>query len=565
MPDSSYLRHLPPVLWEEAPGEGEFSLGSALRVFEKILSGIPDGVPILHEKHTRAGDESHAHPAIGERIARLDRLFDPWSAPPEFLPWLASWVSLGFPELQGEQLWDEYQRRKATAEIGDIHRRRGLRSGLSALMDLHAVGGVRPRVALDDGSSLLLVHLESGVPAPVSSLATFRPVLEGMAAVVREGLMCPCCVTRGPDGSLFVGDRGLPQEVAFPHKRRVWRLSAAGQPDFDDGSPPLPRPLVPQQALGNVIGVVVRPAGGGRPETLFVLDHAGRIFSVPAPYTADTATAVTALSDTGPVHPLAMAIDGEGDLLVLDRRLPPGDPATPRVFVVRPAPLAVTVKELDGGVVKEPLSLFADEDGALVIGDGGDQLTTPPPGAGGGNLVRVVRGGTAAAAWTHTRLLPPDNPLVAPTAVARVGAGRLYVLDAGLKPFWPSATDAPFILRKAVPACVHLVETGPGAAGTLPITGPGHFVSPTGMAAQGEHLIVCDPGQGGSSGAALNDFRSRIQPFDINVVIHFTEADLSADPVTRKRQVNQAMGMINSTLDRHKPAHCRIRAVTRTD
>ncbi|MFE3940234.1 hypothetical protein ACFXPJ_42470, partial [Streptomyces goshikiensis] len=105
----------------------------------------------------------------------------------------------------------------------------------------------------------------------------------------------------------------------------------------------------------------------------------------------------------------------------------------------------------------------------------------------------------------------------------------------------------------------------PPAPPRAPPPPPPHFVSPTGMTAQGEHLIVCDPGQGGSSGTDLTDFRSRIQPFDINVVIHFTEADLSADPVKRKRQVNQAMGMINSTLDRHKPAHCRIRAVARTD
>ncbi|MCX4545582.1 phage tail protein [Streptomyces sp. NBC_01565] len=562
MSESSYLRYLPPVLWEDEPEDAGFSLGSALCVFEKILTGIPDDVPVLHEKHTPDGDESHAHLPIGELIARVDRLFDPWTTPPEFLPWLASWVSLRFPELQGLPLWDEYQRRKATAEIGRIHRRRGLRTGLNALMDLHAVGRVRPRVALDDGSCLLLVHLEAGVPAPVSSLATFRPVVEATAGVVREGLLCPCCVAQGSDGSLFVGDRGLPEALAFPHRRRVWRLGPAGQPDFDGGSPPLPRPLVPGQDLRNVIGVAVRPATAGQPETLFVLDQSGRIFSVPAPYTADSATPVTKLSDTGPVFPLAMAIDDKGDLLVLDRRLPPGEAATPRVFVVRPAPAAVTVNALDPAFVKEPLSLFVDGDGSLLVGDGGDQQTAPPPGSGGGNLVRVVR--SATAAWAHSRLLPPQNPLVAPTAVVRAGPDRLYVLDVGLKPYWPAATESPFILRKAVPACVHLVETGSGPATTLQVSEPGQFVSPTGMATQGEHLVICDPGQIGA-GAGLDDYRCRIQPFDINVIVHFTEADLSADRATRKREVSQAVGMIKSAFEQHKPAHCRFSEVTRTD
>ena len=43
MPDkSSYLRFLPPVLWEKEPPAPEFSLGGMLRIFEKILTGLDD-------------------------------------------------------------------------------------------------------------------------------------------------------------------------------------------------------------------------------------------------------------------------------------------------------------------------------------------------------------------------------------------------------------------------------------------------------------------------------------------------------------------------------------------
>ncbi|MFF8942168.1 phage tail protein [Streptomyces sp. NPDC014864] len=568
MPESSYLKYLPPVLWQDTPADAGFSLGSALCVFEKVLTGIDDGVPILHEKHTRAGDDSHTHRPIAERIAHLNRLLDPWATPEEFLPWLASWVSLRFPELQGRQLWDEYQRRKATAGISRTHRRRGLHSGLNALLELYSVGRVRPRVALDDGSCLFSARFDTGVPARVVTLPTFRPLLDATPAVVREGLMRPWCVAQGPDGAVFVGERGLPEDAALPHRRRVWRLDAAGRPDLA-GSPPVPRPLMPQQNLGQVVAVTVAPAGPGRSETLYVLEGSGRILSLPAPYTADSATVVTDLSSTDSVFPLAMSVDGGGDLLVLDRKLDPGEEATPRVFVVRPAPVGVTVKNLDPAVVREPLSLFVDRDGSLVIGDGGDQRAPLPRGSGGGNLVRVVRGDPH---WTHTPLLPPGNALVAPTAVTRVDADGLYVLDAGLRPFWPSATEDPFILLTALPACVHRVETadrGP-AATTLQVTEPGRFVNPTGMTAAGPHVIICDPGQIESPGIGLDGYRSRIQAFDINVVIHFCAGDLAgdpahpADPAEQRLELSRAVGTIKVLVEQHKPAHCRFCEVTMT-
>ena len=45
---SSYLRFLPPVLWQSEPDAPGFSLGAALRIFEKMLTGIDDDVPIRH-------------------------------------------------------------------------------------------------------------------------------------------------------------------------------------------------------------------------------------------------------------------------------------------------------------------------------------------------------------------------------------------------------------------------------------------------------------------------------------------------------------------------------------
>ena len=64
--------------------------------------------------------------------------------PRTFLPWLASWVALDFPTLQGEPLWDEYQRRKVTSQIAQVYRQRGLKSGLASYLDLYAVGPAGP-------------------------------------------------------------------------------------------------------------------------------------------------------------------------------------------------------------------------------------------------------------------------------------------------------------------------------------------------------------------------------------------------------------------------------------
>src|SRR4051812_1785058 len=106
---SSYLRYLPPAVWQDDDRGSGLSLGGWLRIVEKVLTGIPDGVPLPH------GD--HEHGAVTDVIGGIDTLFDPWRTPASFLPWLASWVALSFPTVQGQPIWDEYQQRRVTARI----------------------------------------------------------------------------------------------------------------------------------------------------------------------------------------------------------------------------------------------------------------------------------------------------------------------------------------------------------------------------------------------------------------------------------------------------------------
>ncbi|MGW3347191.1 phage tail protein [Nonomuraea rubra] len=549
---SGYLAYLPPVLWRDDPvpgapaqpgAEARLALGAMLRIFEKVATGIPDGVPLLHGDPETA----HEHQALTAEIAELHRLFDPWTTPAQFLPWLASWVALEFPTLQGRPLWEEYQRRKVTAEIAQIYRLRGRKAGLNQYLELYAVGTARPRVCVDDGTRLLGVVPRPGHLCEVTALVSQGPVVTG-AQVRSEGLTRPWCVAAGADGGLFVGDVGLPDGAPVPLPSRVWHLDAAGRYDLA-GTPSRPAPLAPDTPnLKDVMAIAVRPARDAAAETAYVLTRTGRLFAVPAPFRGVPATPVTTLSTTGtPVWMVAMTVDpATGDLLVLDRGGRPPQPAVPVIITVRPNPLAVTRTKLTS--VAEPLSLAVDAGGTLLLGDGGEQEPSGPQQFAG-NLLRIDRRTTP---WTETKLLPAANPLVAPTAIARTRDGTTYVLDVGLKPLSPSVTD-PFICPVAEHAAVHALDLRASPPTLVRTTRPGEFVYPTGMVAVGDRLVVSDPGQ--PEVAGLEPYWGRVRPFQFDVSIHFTDSRLPADLDDRKRVLDQAVGNISSIVTEQKPAH----------
>jgi phage tail-like protein len=536
---SSYLQYLPPVLWESEPPAPAFSLGATLRIFEKLLTGIADDVP--------------AHPPLTAEIAELGRLFDPWKTPEPFLAWLASWVALEFPTLQDTHLWDEYQRRKVTAEIAQIYRLRGLKAGLDQYLDLYAVGTTRPRVAIDDGRRLLLVTPGPSTLAPVAGLVTSGPVVtrDGLRS---DGLVRPSRLAAAPDGTLFVGDDGVPEPVPVPLRIRVWRIGSDGRYGDLAGTPPRPQPLATDTTPGaSLVGVAVRPGQGARPETLYFLNSTGRLFAIPAPYRNLPATLITSLATAGTAHaPVALATDVNGDLLVLDRGGGGGTPNPPKIITVQLNPLQVTRTPLR--TVIEPLSLLVEPDGTLIVGDGREQQPTGPAQLGG-NLVRVDR---TTATWTETLLLGAGNPLVAPTGLARTDDGRLYALDAGLKPFKSNS----FTLAVAEPAGIFRIDLAAAPPTATRATPPAQFVYPTGLVSAGNRLVACDPGP-----PPAFDFQpvwSRLRPFQFNVVIHFAESRLPPDQALRVRARRRAVGNIRTIVDQQKPAHTRWDLITAT-
>lgn len=488
---SSYLRYLPPVLWSGDAAHSD--VGRILLVFEKILRGIDDGVPLADD-----------HPGLEVTIDRLHEVVDPWKAGRDQLPRLAAWLGLDLP---GEL--DEYQRRKAIAEIAAIHRMRGLKEGLRRQLGLFTVAAARPRIVIDNCALVLVSRLRPDQAAEVDGLAAQGPFLRSATEAVYPGLVRPRAIALSPDGDLIIGDAGMRGDSP-PVGAGVWRLTATGGYRDQQGSPPKPAPLgratppaTPRIGLPGALAVDARSS----PWRLYVLDFAGSgLFRLTAPG-LDVAERVATRQALQLGTPAAMALDRNGHLLILDRS---------------PAVLDVDVATTPPGVVRHPLtqvqeprSLLVRADGTLVVGDMRGANETSP-----GELVLIDR--TDAANWQERRLLAgvdaARNPIVAPFALVEEEPARLLVLDIGLR---PDADEAnPFLRTIAEPAVVHRVILGPGPPVVARATEPGRMVYPRGMVLQEGTLFVCD---GGEPETSQRKDPWRTAPHQFGVLVHFSK------------------------------------------
>jgi phage tail-like protein len=107
---STYLTYLPAIFHQD-PFVGRFLLA-----FEAILSGVPEV----------------ERPGLEMLISRIADYFDPQTTPPEFLPWLASWVALS---LRAD--WEEATRRSFIQQIVVLYRLRGTKAGLQQMLELY--------------------------------------------------------------------------------------------------------------------------------------------------------------------------------------------------------------------------------------------------------------------------------------------------------------------------------------------------------------------------------------------------------------------------------------------
>ncbi len=76
---------------------------------------------------------------IDRQIDDIHYYFDPKFAPPDFLPWLASWVDLTLDEQ-----WPEEKRRQLLLAMVMLYRRRGTRRGLQEYLEIYT--GCKPQI-----------------------------------------------------------------------------------------------------------------------------------------------------------------------------------------------------------------------------------------------------------------------------------------------------------------------------------------------------------------------------------------------------------------------------------
>jgi phage tail-like protein len=155
--ESQYVQYLPSI-YQKGKEDSLTFLGSFLKAFEKILSGIGDGVKIDDEPIK----------GIGEILDALYTYFDPCTVPKEFLNWLAGWVALTLKE--GET-WDENKKRDLISRIVPLYQKRGTREGLEEYLKIYVGDGVS--ISDDPGPLRVGVSSTVGVDTVIGGLPPY--------------------------------------------------------------------------------------------------------------------------------------------------------------------------------------------------------------------------------------------------------------------------------------------------------------------------------------------------------------------------------------------------------
>jgi phage tail-like protein len=543
---SSYLQYLPPVLWSHENDPQQF-LGKMLRIFEKMLTGIPDAVAI--------GSGDCIYPPLEELIDDLPQFFNPWRTPAkDFLPWLASWVALTL-----QPGWTESQRRKITAEIVSVYRLRGLAQGLHTYLDIYAQTQARPRIALDDGKAVLRAHFfEDGttrLTTVAHSQVVFFPEAPDRPASYHPVLIHPAAIVVDSHNNYVIVDQGIAEDSDISELRRpaLWKISSTGDIAYTSGtSLPVPQPLQTdaffQDATAAVVDNLDRCSviNVGEPTAANSQRSILRRYTPPnyAPSTVIDQTTTTTRPRLPVVRPVDMVLDEAQRFVILDRGAhligdpPSGFPAAPKIVVVSEGPLAVAEHPLPS--IVEPTALVRATDGTFIVADA-DQLDSTGPA----NLWRV----DPANGWATTSLLsavpPGTNPLIFPTGLIFETPTLLLVCDTGLRWGWQEDQSN---RTMAEPAALYRVDLSQSPPVISRVTRERTLVNPVKMVKdQLGKVIIIDRGESLRGGLRRN---WRARPNEFGVVVYFSQQR----PTTNDER-NRTRHGIASVVDEQKPGH----------
>jgi phage tail-like protein len=524
---SSYIQYLPPVL-RTRENDPDQLLGRILCIFEKILTGRIDGVPLT------VGTREYC--PFEQAIDELPQLFDPWHTPTAMLPYLATWLGLDLPD------WGEFQQRRLVAAIGSICQRHGTREALLDYLDIYAAAYGQPRIAIDDGEAVFRARFGDDGTALLIPIAYSQTVASEQKRV--SVLLHPAAVAVGRDGAVIVVDQG---DMGTNITPAIWRLSSSGEIPYG-GSPPLPQPFYAGSPLREPTAIAVDSTHtyvadlGSGSQTLAADASLYR-------FTLDRAAAETVLSPrTHPgwaVRPVDMAFDANQNLVVLDRGAHPiGDPpsqedqgaAQPRIVIVRRGSVAA-VHNLDG--IIEPTALAIDTQGHLIVTDAGDQQSTRPAG-----LWRIDPGDGWRAAPLLDQVPHDRNPLIFPIALAIERAMTLLICDTGVRWGWDGDSWNRTLAETAAIYRVDLAESPPVITC---VARDRRLVMPTKMALdQQGRLFISDRGEL-RKGAPPRNWRAGTSEFGVVVLFSQQRPTL---PEARDRLRRE----IIDKLEAYKPA-----------
>jgi phage tail-like protein len=562
---SSYRQYLPPVLWSGEHDPDQF-LGQVLCIFEKILTGIPDRIPLTHG---RRGEYLPFEQIIDE----LPRLFDPWRTPTAFLSELAAWLGLALPD------WSEYQQRALIAAIASIYQRRGTKQALLEYLDIYGARYGRPRITIDDGEALFRARFRDDGLAQLTTITYSHPVTrvkttrseEEPSLIVKTTtalvLVRPVALAVAQDNTIIVidqdgglyitttttdkdGQKTTEQTKTAP---AIWRLTTSGEATYS-GDPPLPQPLhcgkpllEPTAIVVNDPDMYVTDLGNG--STTRIADASLYRFTLDDALETVVSQETVLSQETHPgwaVRPIGMVRDSNGNLIILDRGTHPtiGDPpsqhgdgaAKAQIVVVNVGSKSFSTHRLSD--IVEPTAMVIDSQGRLIVADAGSQTSTTPA-----RLFRID-----PINWKSTPLLKDvpsaSNPLIFPTGLALETDTSLFVCDTGVRWGWNTSKWNRIL---AEPAVIYRLDLAPSPPTITTVTKDRRMVMPTKIVLDSQgRLLIADQGERRTEEPQRN---WRASSHEFGIVVLFSQ-QRSTTPPDRDRMRRE----IVEVIEPYKPA-----------
>jgi phage tail-like protein len=527
---SSYVDYLPSALWSQENDSSQF-LGRMLLIFERILTGTPDGISIRHGTHVDYNFE--------KTIDELTQMFNPWKTDKKFLPWLASWVALTLPEDLSE-----YQKRKIISDIVSIYQKRGLKECLHAYLDIY-VTEAKPRIAIDDGDAILRATFLDNGTATLHSVAHSNEVLGQVI------LLHPSAIATDCKNSYIVVDHGNP--FLSPPQPALWKVSSTGDIDYTltgDQKIPKPKPFYSGKPLARPTAVIVDKQNKYSVVDTGLSNNDDYPDSAIFRFNPDIETVID--KSTNPsfpaVYPVDMILDGSENFVVLDRGAHPigespgslGADSGQKIVVVSERPLTVSEHRLKN--VIEPTVLAINSTGCFIVADARDQLPPEPADSAPADLVMVDPNNE----WEETSLLDmvENNPLIFPTGLAFEDSQTLLVCDTGVR---GGFVDEEANKTMAEPAAIYRIDLSQTPPGITRVTYERKLVNPTKiMIDRKGKLIITDKGE--SSLIPQREWRSKANEFGVIVLF-------SQQRSTSSKDRNRIRWRIEDILNEQKPAY----------